>query len=219
MIEVAQRGDVPVLCDMFLGHISANSEYISHGEIQMGVGVGRFVDGEFVTSVAPAAREQWLKYINGKIDSADAAVVFKAVSQGVIVGFCVVEITDDGAEPFGMVCDVLVNGECRKSGIGSLLDGKYTENNCKKVVEVRDWTEKQLKKLGFSMTDSKANFIFATHPKADGKEIYLRLKQKGVLIRHFDTERLFAYNRITVGSKKQMQIFIMKLKEVLEEII
>ncbi|MBO7203533.1 MAG: GNAT family N-acetyltransferase [Bacteroidales bacterium] len=121
MIEVAQRGDVPVLCDMFLGHISANSEYISHGEIQMGVGVGRFVDGEFVTSVAPAAREQWLKYINGKIDSVDAAVVFKAVFQGVIVGFCVVEITDDGAEPFGMVCDVLVNGECRKSGIGSLL--------------------------------------------------------------------------------------------------
>ena len=71
MIEVAQRGDVPVLCDMFLGHISANSEYISHGEIQMGVGVGRFVDGKFVTSVAPAAREQWLKYINGKIDSVD----------------------------------------------------------------------------------------------------------------------------------------------------
>lgn len=112
-----------------------------------------------------------------------------------------------------------VNSMTMASGIGSLLDGKYTENNCKKVVEVRDWTEKQLKKLGFSMTDSKANFIFATHPKADGKEIYLRLKQKGVLIRHFDTERLFAYNRITVGSKKQMQIFIMKLKEVLEEII
>ena len=73
--------------------------------------------------------------------------------------------------------------------------------------------------MGFTFTESKANFIFAKHEKADGKKIYLNLKEKGVLVRHFDSARLCAYNRITVGSKEQMQIFIDTLKEVLEEIL
>ena len=87
------------------------------------------------------------------------------------------------------------------------------------IMEVRDWTMQQLKAAGFTLTDSKANFVFASHPKVDGKEIYLRLKEKGVLIRHFDTPRLRQYNRITIGSAQQMQIFMEKLKEVLEELL
>lgn len=117
----AEKGDAQYLCDMFLGHISAHKEYISHGEIQMGVGVGEFVDGEFVTAVASTARQQWMKYIHDKMDSSDEAVVYKAVMDGEIIGFCVAEITDDGADPFGMVCDVLVNEQCRASGVGSAL--------------------------------------------------------------------------------------------------
>jgi len=69
-----------------------------------------------------------------------------------------------------------------------------------------------------TLTDSRANFLFARHPAADGKEIYLRMKEKGVLIRHFDAPRLCQYNRITVGSREQMEIFLEKLKEVLEEL-
>ena len=53
-IYKADYADASVLCDIFLGHISAHSEYISHGEIQMGVGVGHFEDGAFVTDVGPA---------------------------------------------------------------------------------------------------------------------------------------------------------------------
>ena len=45
------------------------------------------------------------------------------------------------------------------------------------------------------------------------------MKKKGVLIRHFDTPRLYQYNRITVGSRQQMEIFLEKLNEVLEELI
>jgi histidinol-phosphate aminotransferase len=86
-------------------------------------------------------------------------------------------------------------------------------------MEVREWTMQRLKEAGFVLTDSKANFIFAMHPQADGKEIYLRMKKKGVLIRHFDTPRLYQYNRITVGSRQQMEIFLEKLNEVLEELI
>lgn len=112
-----------------------------------------------------------------------------------------------------------VNRMTMAAGVGTLLDEAYVQENCRKIIEVREWTAVQLKSAGFTVTDSKANFLFAAHPKADGKEIYLRLKKKGVLIRHFDTPRLCQYNRITVGSREQMEIFMGKLKEVLEELL
>lgn len=111
-----------------------------------------------------------------------------------------------------------VNRMTIAAGVGTLLDEAYTKANCREVMAVREWAVEQLKNLGFTTTDSKANFIFAKHSTADGKEIYLRLKKKGVLIRHFDSARLCEYNRITVGSKAQMEILMEKLKEVLEEL-
>ena len=111
-----------------------------------------------------------------------------------------------------------VNRMTMAAGVGTLLDEPYVRENCQKVMQVRQWTARQLQALGFELTDSKANFLFARHPQADGKQIYLQLKKKGVLIRHFDTPRLCQYNRITVGSREQMEIFLEKLKEVLEEL-
>ena len=112
-----------------------------------------------------------------------------------------------------------INRMTMAAGIGTLMDEDYIQKNCQTIMEVRQWTVQQLKALGFILTDSKANFIFAMHPQADGKEIYLRMKKKGVLIRHFDTPRLCRYNRITIGSKQQMDIFLEKLCEVLEELL
>lgn len=112
-----------------------------------------------------------------------------------------------------------INRMTMAAGVGTLLDAQYSRENCLRVQAIRQWTVNQLKAAGFEVTNSKANFILAKHPAADGKEIYLRLKQKGVLIRHFDTKRLKDYNRITIGSQEQMQIFMKKITEVLEELV
>lgn len=112
-----------------------------------------------------------------------------------------------------------INRMTMAAGVGTLMDEDYTQKNCQTIIAVREWTMQQLKEAGFVLTDSKTNFIFAMHPQADGKEIYLRMKEKGVLIRHFDTPRLYKYNRITVGSREQMEVFLEKLNEVLEELI
>ena len=62
-----------------------------------------------------------MRYIHGDM-TADDAAVFKAVSTtGDIIGFTVAEIQEDGAEPFGMVCDVLVKEEYRGAGVGGTL--------------------------------------------------------------------------------------------------
>ena len=113
--------DEQTLCEMFLKHITAHPEYISHGEIQMGVGEGEFEEGVLVARPSARAKECWMRYIHGDM-TADDAAVFKAVSTtGDIIGFTVAEIQEDGAEPFGMVCDVLVDESLRCGGVGTAL--------------------------------------------------------------------------------------------------
>ena len=110
-----------------------------------------------------------------------------------------------------------INRMTMAAGIGALCDEEYFEKNCLKIAENREQTGRELQKLGFWVTDSKANFIFAKSDKIGGKELYLSLKEKGVLIRHFETPLLKDYNRITIGSKEQMEEFIKTVREILEE--
>ena len=105
--------DVDVLAKLFIKNLKKHPEYISHGEIQMGVGTA---DGK----VAPNASEMWKKYIVEKIERTEAEV-FICEEGGGIIGFTVVEIDNDGGEPFGVICDLYVLPENRIKGLGSLL--------------------------------------------------------------------------------------------------
>ena len=109
-----------------------------------------------------------------------------------------------------------VNRMTMNAGIGALADDAYFRKNCQTIIENRAFTQKALTDLGFAMTDSMANFLFAKHEKKGGMELYLALKERGILIRHFETERLKDYNRITIGSKEQMEELIEALKEILQ---
>lgn len=123
MIKIieASHSDKDTLCNMFLDHITAHPEYISHGEIQMGVGIGKLVNEVFVTEVSPMARHYWMKYIDMNING-DDSVVYKAVDDSdMVVGFCIATYTEDGASPFGMISDIMVKEGQRGGGIGSEL--------------------------------------------------------------------------------------------------
>ena len=110
-----------------------------------------------------------------------------------------------------------VNRVTMAAGKGSLEDREYTEESCKKIIATRERTKIKLKELGFEMTESLANFIFAKHPEMAGEDIYLRLKEKGILVRHFSKEKLTDYNRITVGTDIEMDSLIKTLEEILGE--
>ena len=110
-----------------------------------------------------------------------------------------------------------VNSMTAAAGVGSLIDDGYIKANCQKIIENRAFLVKELEKLGFAMTDSSANFIFAKHESISGEDIYLKLKEKGVLVRYFNKERLRDYTRITIGSKEQLDVLIEKTKEILKE--
>lgn len=111
-----------------------------------------------------------------------------------------------------------VNSMTMAAGVGALEDEEYFQENCLKIQQNRAWTVENLQKMDFSVLDSKANFVFAAHNRVSGKELYLQLKARGVLVRFFDKERLRPYIRITIGSMDQMQILMDNLKEILEEL-
>ncbi len=110
-----------------------------------------------------------------------------------------------------------INSMTMAAGIGALEDEDYFRANCRAIMDTRNWTTDALRTLGFTVIDSKANFLFVKHPAIPGKELYLTLKDRGILVRHFDAPRLADYNRITVGSREQMQTLLDTLKEILEE--
>ncbi len=110
-----------------------------------------------------------------------------------------------------------INAMTMAAGIGVLEDEEYTRANCKAVIKNREYTEEELEKLGFHMTRSHANFIFARHDKIDGGELYARLRERGILVRHFSKPEISQYNRITVGSHDEMEALICAISDILEE--
>ena len=109
-----------------------------------------------------------------------------------------------------------INRMTHAAGIGALEDEEYTKANLKKIVETREFTKKGLTDLGFTFPDSAANFIFAKHEKMSGEEIYKALREKGILVRHFTKEKIKDYNRITVGSREEMETLLSALSEIIK---
>lgn len=111
-----------------------------------------------------------------------------------------------------------VNTLTQIAGLKALEDDEYYKNNAKIIQANREYITLELCKLGFEVLPSKANFVFAKSKDISGKDLYLKLKENGILIRHFDKERIGEYIRITIGSIEEMQIFVSKVKNILGEL-
>ena len=110
-----------------------------------------------------------------------------------------------------------VDGLTQAAGVAALQENNYYMRNCRRIIKSRAYTKKELEKLGFEVLPSKTNFLFAKSDKIGGRELYLLLKEKGILVRHFHKERTKDYNRITIGSQKEMEAFIATVAEILGE--
>lgn len=120
-IKPATASDKEALADLFYAHLSENVEYISHGEMQMGIGHLVFNGKEYVPQLDADTRHLWLTYIEEHM-TAEGMAVYKAEdSTGALLGFCVLETDSDGGAPFGVLCDILVNAETRGHGVGGRL--------------------------------------------------------------------------------------------------
>ena len=109
-----------------------------------------------------------------------------------------------------------VNRMTMAAGVGALLDTDYFEKNVKEIMNTREYAVSEFQKLGFTVLLSKANFIFAKSDRISGEELYQRLKENGVLVRHFNKERIKDHVRITIGTKEQTTVLINTVKKITE---
>ena len=96
-------------------------------------------------------------------------------------------------------------------------NGYYVQNS-RIIQENRAYTVAELDKLGFETLPSKANFLFTRCPRAEGGALYRGLKARGVLVRHWDKPEISDWCRVTIGSREQMDVFLEKVREILEEV-
>lgn len=100
-------------------------------------------------------------------------------------------------------------------GVEAVKDEEYFRECLEKIISTREKAKEKMSELGFSFTDSKANFLFATHKSVPAGEIYEKLREKHIYVRYFNKPRIDNYLRITIGTEEEME----KLYSALEEIV
>lgn len=101
------------------------------------------------------------------------------------------------------------------AGAKAMEDNGYFFKTTEKIKNTREWTKRELKKLGFSFPDSMGNFVFASHEKYRAEDIFIHLKENNIYVRHFQQPKVDNYLRITIGTKDQME----KLMDCLDQFI
>ena len=103
------------------------------------------------------------------------------------------------------------------AGAACLERDEYNQENVRLIRETRTWTRSALTALGFETTDSRANFLFVKHPAFAGSALRDRLREKGILIRWFDQDRIRDWSRISIGTREQMETLVETVRGLLEE--
>ena len=120
-----------------------------------------------------------------------------------------------------------INRMTEAVGLAVLGEYDYYMDNCKKIIETREWTAGKLKEFGLRVLESKANFILVgtgneaegniiPATKLSGQNLYLKLKDEGILVRWFNKERIKNYIRITIGSPEEMKSLIDVIQSIKE---
>lgn len=111
-----------------------------------------------------------------------------------------------------------VNSLSAALATAALKDDEYFSKSVEKVKATRERLICGLKRLNFAVLPSEANFVMAKSGALSGGELYRRLKDNGVLVRHFSDERISDYVRISVGTDDEIDVLLGKIEEILKEI-
>ena len=134
---------------------------------------------------------------------------------GLRIGFCI------GSEKLiGYLNDVkfsfnsyTMNLPSQILGAEAVRDDAWFRETTAKIIATRERVKKELKELGFSFPDSRANFIFAAHESIPAEQIFRALRQADIYVRYWNKPRISEYMRITVGTDEEMDRLLDFLKE------
>lgn len=101
-------------------------------------------------------------------------------------------------------------------GVEAVKDDAYFKETVNRIIATRERVKGELKELGFDFTDSKSNFLFATHKTVPAQELFRVLKENGIYVRYWNKKRIDNRLRITIGTDEQMDQLISFLREYLK---
>ena len=102
------------------------------------------------------------------------------------------------------------------AAVASFNDPDYFESMREQVIASREWLVEELERLGFEVLPSAANFVLAQHSEFGGLDLTQSLRDKNIIIRHFNKPRLSEFLRITVGTPLQNKQLIDALDEIIK---
>ncbi len=102
-------------------------------------------------------------------------------------------------------------------GAEAVKDAVYFKECLGKIIKTREWVMDQLRTLGFTFPDSRANFIFATHETIPAEELFTALRAENIYVRYFNKPRINNYLRITVGTDEEMERFLKALERIIAD--
>ncbi len=109
-----------------------------------------------------------------------------------------------------------MNEAAIRLGAAAIHDSMYLKETRRKIMATREYAKKELAQLGFSFTDSQANFLFVTHESCPARELFEALKAAGIYVRYFDKPRIDNYLRITIGTDEEMDALYSFLRRYLK---
>jgi len=101
------------------------------------------------------------------------------------------------------------------AALASINDEDYFHSTCQRVIDSRESLSSAMTTLGFEVLPSRANFVFATHPQHPASDLFARLRERNIVVRHFDKPRIENYLRISIGSEEANNALLTALQELL----
>ncbi len=97
------------------------------------------------------------------------------------------------------------------AGVAAFEDRAYFDDCRQTVIAERELVSQAMQEMGFEVLPSAANFVFARHPQHDAKQLAAALREKGIIIRHFNKPRIDQFLRITIGTHTENQLLLSEL--------
>ena len=99
--------------------------------------------------------------------------------------------------------------------VAAINDDAWFQETRQRIMASRESLVQALSALGFEVLPSVANFVFARHRSHSGAELAAKLRQRGVLVRHFRKPRIEDFLRITVGTEDQCSSLIAAVRSLI----
>ncbi len=98
------------------------------------------------------------------------------------------------------------------AGVAALEDTAHFDACRERVIATRERTRQRMESLGFTVLPSQTNFLLVTHSEFNAGELFVGLRERGILVRHFNTEALQDFMRISIGTDDEMDSLIEALE-------